>query len=129
MEIPAKGSIIAINGENGNVLWEFDTGQEMFSSAQFEDLDGDGELDVILGGRGHQLKAIDGQSGDLIWSFDSNNSLIFIVVLLLYQLIFLSSSENFSGANISHAGNFSFKPLAIFMPFFVIAMIAILSIS
>ena len=41
MEIPAKGSIIAINGENGNVLWEFDTGQEMFSSAQFEDLDGD----------------------------------------------------------------------------------------
>ena len=74
MEIPAKGSIIAINGENGNVLWEFDTGQEMFSSAQFEDLDRDGELDVILGGRGHQLKAIDGQSGDLIWSFDSNNS-------------------------------------------------------
>ena len=74
MEVPAKGSIVAIDGNNGNILWDFKTGQEMFSSAQFEDLDGDGELDVILGGRGHQLKAIDGQSGDLIWSFDSNSS-------------------------------------------------------
>ena len=74
MEIPAKGSIVAIDGNNGNILWDFETGQEMFSSAQFNDLDNDGELDVLLGGRGHQLKAIDGQSGDLIWSFDSNSS-------------------------------------------------------
>ena len=74
MEIPAKGSIVAIDGNDGNILWNIETGQEMFSSAQFKDLDNDGELDVLLGGRGHQLKAIDGQSGDLIWSFDSNSS-------------------------------------------------------
>ena len=74
MEIPAKGSIVAIDGNDGNILWNIETGQEMFSSAQFKDLDNDGELDVLLGGRGHQLKAIDGQSGDLIWSIDSNSS-------------------------------------------------------
>jgi outer membrane protein assembly factor BamB len=74
MEVPAKGSIIAIDGNNGAIIWNVKTSQEMFASAQFEDLDADGELDVILGGRGHELRAIDGQTGDIIWSFDSNST-------------------------------------------------------
>jgi hypothetical protein len=74
IEMPPKGSIIAVDGNDGTILWRVETTQEMFASAQFEDLDGDGELDVILGGRGHELRAIDGQTGELIWMFDSNSS-------------------------------------------------------
>jgi hypothetical protein len=73
METPPMGSIIAINGDNGAILWDVETTQEMFASAQFEDLDGDNELDVILGGRGHELRAVDGQTGEVIWVFDSNS--------------------------------------------------------
>lgn len=74
MEMPAEGSIIAVNGNDGTILWNIETTQEMFASAQFEDLNGDGSLDVILGGRGHNLQAINGQTGELLWSFNHNST-------------------------------------------------------
>ncbi|MDP6905906.1 MAG: PQQ-binding-like beta-propeller repeat protein [Candidatus Thalassarchaeaceae archaeon] len=73
IESPPNGSIVAINGHDGSILWNVETNQEMFSSAQFGDLDGDGEIDVILGGRGQELRAIDGQTGNEIWAFDATS--------------------------------------------------------
>jgi len=73
IEEESTGSIIALDGANGTLLWEVNTSGEMFSSAQFADLDGDTNPDVILGGRNHQLFAVNGINGSIIWQFDSNN--------------------------------------------------------
>ena len=45
-----SGSIIAVDGATGSLLWEMETDGEMFASAQFEDLDGDNVDDIALGG-------------------------------------------------------------------------------
>ena len=73
IEEEVTGSIIALDGSNGTLLWEINASGEMFASAQFAHLDGDETLDVILGGRNHQLLAVSGADGSLIWTFDSSN--------------------------------------------------------
>ena len=59
--------------KNGTQLWQSNASAELFATAQFKDLNQDGEDDVILGGRSHQLLAIDGISGETIWTFDDAN--------------------------------------------------------
>lgn len=66
------GKIMAIDGNNGQLIWEVNTNAEIYSTAQFEDLNNDNITDIIIGGRGHQLLAINGSSGDIIWQFDEN---------------------------------------------------------
>ena len=61
--------VVAINGANGQVLWTTPTRDEIFSSAQFLDVNNDAVKDVIIGGRDAQLLAIDGVDGSLIWEF------------------------------------------------------------
>ena len=73
IEEEVTGSIIALDGSNGTLLWENNASGEMFASAQFAHLDGDDTLDVILGGRNHQLFALSGIDGSIIWQFDSDN--------------------------------------------------------
>ena len=73
IEEEVTGSIIALDGSNGTLLWEISASGEMFASAQFAHLDGDETLDVILGGRNHQLLAVSGSNGTLIWTFNSSN--------------------------------------------------------
>ena len=68
------GAVIALNGVNGTQLWQSDASAELFATAQFKDLNQDGQDDVILGGRSHQLLAIDGISGETIWTFDDANN-------------------------------------------------------
>ena len=74
IEEEVTGSIIALDGVNGTLLWEVNASGEMFSSAQFADLDGDENVDVILGGRNHQLFAVNGIDGSLLWQFNSSNN-------------------------------------------------------
>ncbi|MEC8927319.1 MAG: hypothetical protein VYB17_03580 [Candidatus Thermoplasmatota archaeon] len=73
IEGDVTGSIIALDGANGTLLWETPASGEMFASAQFAHLDGDETIDVILGGRNHQLLAVSGMNGSIIWQFDSDN--------------------------------------------------------
>ena len=73
IEEEITGSIIALDGSNGTLLWEISASGEMFASAQFAHLDGDETLDVIMGGRNHQLLAVSGSDGTLIWTFNSSN--------------------------------------------------------
>ena len=68
------GSIIALDGSNGSVIWEVFTEGEMFSSAKFEDLNNDQTKDIIIGGRNKQLFAINGLNGEVLWQFDANQS-------------------------------------------------------
>ena len=70
-----SGSIIAVDGVTGNLLWEVQTNGEMFASAQFEDLNGDTIDDVALGGRDQQMFAVNGATGETLWSFDKTSTL------------------------------------------------------
>ena len=74
VEQPPVGSIIALDGSTGELLWERNASQEMFASAQFAQLNDDSILDIILGGRQHELLAISGVDGSLIWEFDASNN-------------------------------------------------------
>ena len=73
VEQPATGSIVALDGSDGTLLWEINATEEMFASAQFSLLDDDSTMDVILGGRNHELFAVSGSDGSLIWEFDSTH--------------------------------------------------------
>ena len=74
IEQPPTGSIVALDGSSGELLWERNASQEMFASAQFADLNDDSVQDVILGGRLHELLAVSGTDGSLIWEFDASNN-------------------------------------------------------
>ena len=43
--------VIAINGRNGHILWKVATEDQIFGSATFLDITGDGYPDVFIGGR------------------------------------------------------------------------------
>jgi hypothetical protein len=59
----------AINGVDGSPLWNFHTDEEMFGSAKFMDITGDGVQDVFIGGRYAEFYAINGSTGSQIWEF------------------------------------------------------------
>lgn len=64
-----KHGIVAIDGKTGEVLWSYNTRSQIYTSAIFQDINGDGYPDVFIGGRNAQLYAIDGKTGTLIWQF------------------------------------------------------------
>lgn len=65
--------IIAIDGQTGELLWKQEASDQVFGSATFVDVNGDGVKDIFIGGRSPQLKAIDGKSGALLWEFKADN--------------------------------------------------------
>ena len=62
--------ILAFDGKTGNVIWKQSAPDQVFGSATFCDVTGDGVKDVFIGGRSPQLKAIDGSSGKLLWEYN-----------------------------------------------------------
>ena len=61
--------VLAIDGLTGAVLWSFAVNEEIFTSAQFQDINGDNVDDVFIGGRYAEFYAIDGATGTMIWEF------------------------------------------------------------
>src|SRR5215217_5284903 len=62
--------IVAFDGKSGNLLWKQEAPDQVFGSATFCDITGDGIKDIFIGGRSPQLKALDGKSGALIWGYE-----------------------------------------------------------
>jgi hypothetical protein len=60
---------MAYNGLNGSLLWKRPSRNEVFGSAIFQDITGDGIKDVFITGRQAQLLAINGANGSLIWDY------------------------------------------------------------
>lgn len=61
--------ILAIDGANGNVLWQQEAKDQVYGSPTFYDVTGDGVDDVFIGGRSPDLKALDGKTGAILWNY------------------------------------------------------------
>ena len=69
----SSNGVMAYNGIDGALLWKRGARDEMFGSAIFQDITGDGIQDVFITGRSAQLLAINGIDGSLIWEFFPSN--------------------------------------------------------
>lgn len=65
----SKNGVIAIDGNTGRVLWTVESPTQIYSSALFQDVSGDGTQDVFIGGRAANYFAINGATGEVIWRF------------------------------------------------------------
>lgn len=62
--------ILAVDGSNGQLLWHAEASAQVVGSATFIDINADTVDDIIIGGRGHVLKAVNGKDGAIIWSYE-----------------------------------------------------------
>ena len=62
--------VLAINGQDGELLWHAPASAHVVGSPTFLDITGDGVDDVVIGGRGHFLAALNGRTGDFLWTYD-----------------------------------------------------------
>lgn len=61
-------AILVLNAD-GNIVWEFDSPNQLYTQPIFKDITGDGIDDVFMGGRMAGYYAVDGSNGNLIWQF------------------------------------------------------------
>ncbi len=54
------GKILCLNGQNGSILWSVQTDSHVTASAAAGDLDGDGDIEVVIGSLDGKLYFIDG---------------------------------------------------------------------
>ncbi len=64
-------SVMAIDGTNGELLWNVSARDQIFGSAGFMDINSDSVPDVFIGGRSAEFMAINGKTGNIIWEFRS----------------------------------------------------------
>jgi outer membrane protein assembly factor BamB len=66
----------AISGRNGELLWTFETGDELEGSPVIGDLNADGQPDVIVGSVDHRVYALAGKDGHLLWSAQTKGPIV-----------------------------------------------------
>lgn len=62
--------VLALDGKTGQKLWSYQSDNQIFGSAVFEDVNNDGVPEVFVGGRKALFYCLDGRNGNLIWQFD-----------------------------------------------------------
>lgn len=111
---PRGEAISAYDGATGEVLWQRGSRAQFFGSAIFNDLNNDGNNDVLIGGRTAQLEAIDGPTGATIWKFfpDDNANPTDFGWYNFYnpQWIPDQNSDNVQDILISNGGNHLAEP-------------------
>jgi outer membrane protein assembly factor BamB len=61
--------VLALDGKTGDVLWQAEAEDQVYGSATFYDVSGDGVDDVFIGGRSPNFRALDGKTGKVMWSY------------------------------------------------------------
>jgi outer membrane protein assembly factor BamB len=77
--VPTKQGVLAIDGQNGELIWQQEANASVVGSASFQDINNDGVPEVFIGGRGSFLAALDGQTGKEIWKYEyqyANDSIL-----------------------------------------------------
>jgi outer membrane protein assembly factor BamB len=67
----SKQGILAFNGKTGDVLWQADASDQVYGSATFCDINGDGIKDIFIGGRSPHFKALNGVDGKVLWKYEA----------------------------------------------------------
>jgi hypothetical protein len=70
---PCFGGILALDGRTGHEIWRHYTIHEVFAINCNADLDNDGVLDCLIGGRVAVFEAISARHGTLLWKFSKAN--------------------------------------------------------
>jgi outer membrane protein assembly factor BamB/outer membrane lipoprotein-sorting protein len=69
--------VYALNGSNGNEIWDFLTGGEI-NTVAVEDIDSDGQLDVIVGSDDQNVYVLNGYNGSCTWSYSTADDIMHI---------------------------------------------------
>lgn len=59
----------AFDGLDGDTLWTVEARSQVYTRPTLIDINSDGTLDVIIGGRFAEMQAINGLTGEVIWDF------------------------------------------------------------
>jgi len=65
----SKQGILALNGKTGELLWQQAATDQVYGSATFCDITGDGVKDVFIGGRSPHFRALNGKTGAVLWEY------------------------------------------------------------
>ncbi|MGD1889394.1 MAG: PQQ-binding-like beta-propeller repeat protein [Cyclobacteriaceae bacterium] len=66
---PTDTAVIALDGQDGKLLWQVAARDQIVGSAMLLDVTQDGIDDIFIGGRSAELMAINGESGEILWEF------------------------------------------------------------
>lgn len=66
------GGAMALSGDDGARVWKRPSPRPLVGSATLMELDGEGGVDVLLGGRDASLYALRGEDGDTLWSWEND---------------------------------------------------------
>ncbi|MDH4089382.1 MAG: VCBS repeat-containing protein [Cyclobacteriaceae bacterium] len=98
-------AVIALNGVNGEMLWCVSSVDHIYGSASLKDLNGDGIMDIVIGGRSAELMAINGRDGKIIWKFDKKSAGIDWYNFYNAQFIKDQDGDGMEDVLISNGGN------------------------
>ena len=69
---PCFGGVLAIDGKTGKRLWTLWAKHEIFAITCQGDLNKDGTIDCVAGGRAGVFFALSGATGELLWEFSND---------------------------------------------------------
>ena len=69
---PSPSGVIALDGQNGQILWNLPTRNHLFGTPLLRDLTGDSIPEVFITGREAQFYCLNGQNGAVLWEFWSD---------------------------------------------------------
>lgn len=69
------GGLLALNGVNGETLWQRWTSFTIFSMKCSIDINSDGQNDCVAAGRGGLILAVDGRNGNILWELKDSSDL------------------------------------------------------
>ncbi|XP_055547055.1 uncharacterized protein LOC129731241 [Wyeomyia smithii] len=69
------GGLMALNGLNGDTMWQRWTSFTIFSLKCAIDINSDGQSDCVAAGRGGLILAVDGKKGNILWELKDYSDL------------------------------------------------------
>ncbi|XP_053372852.1 uncharacterized protein LOC128546395 [Mercenaria mercenaria] len=84
---PCFGGLLALEGSSGKELWRHYSDHEIYGINCGVDLNKDGVMDCLAGGRAGAFQAVSGKDGSLIWNFGKQNAKNDIMNLYTAQII------------------------------------------